>query len=71
MSKSSTHPSLVINATVMATVSTVLPGFLIGAMSVQVSAEMGVSEAAYGWGSGRSSGRQCWGRSCWGGCRSE
>ena len=52
MSKSSTHPSLVINATVMATVSTVLPGFLIGAMSVQVSAEMGVSEAAYGWGLG-------------------
>ena len=46
------RPSLVINATVMATVSTVLPGFLIGAMSVQVSAEMGVSEAAYGWGLG-------------------
>ena len=44
--------SLVISATVMATVSTVLPGFLIGAMSVQVSAEMGVSEAAYGWGLG-------------------
>ena len=46
------RPSLVIGATVMATVSTVLPGFLIGAMSVQVSAEMGVSEAAYGWGLG-------------------
>ena len=46
------RPYLVINATVMATVSTVLPGFLIGAMSVQVSAEMGVSEAAYGWGLG-------------------
>ena len=46
------RPSLVINATVMATVSTVLPGFLIGAMSVQVSAEMGVSEATYGWGLG-------------------
>ena len=46
------RPSLVISATVMATVSTVLPGFLIGAMSVQVSAEMGVSEAAYGWGLG-------------------
>ena len=34
----------------MATVSSVVPGFLIGALSVQVSAEMGVSEAAYGWG---------------------
>ena len=42
MSKSSTRPSLVVNAAVMATVSTVLPGFLIGALSVQVSAEMGV-----------------------------
>ena len=40
------------NAAVMATVSTVVPGFLIGALSVQVSAEMGVSEAAYGWGLG-------------------
>lgn len=46
------RPSLVINAAVMATVSTVLPGFLIGAMSVQVSAEMDVSEAVYGWGLG-------------------
>ncbi len=36
----------------MATVSTVLPGFLIGAMSVQVSAELNVSEAVYGWGLG-------------------
>ncbi len=36
----------------MATVSTVLPGFLIGTMYVQVSAEMDVSEAAYGWGLG-------------------
>lgn len=35
-----------------ATVSTVYPGFLIGALSVQVSAEFGVSEAAYGWGLG-------------------
>ena len=52
MSKSSTRPSLVVNATVMATVSTVLPGFLIGALSVQVSAEMDVSEAVYGWGLG-------------------
>ena len=44
------RPYLVVNATVMATVSTVLPGFLIGALSVQVSAEMDVSEAVYGWG---------------------
>ncbi len=44
------RPALVINAIVMATVSTVLPGFLIGALSVQVSAEMDVSEAVYGWG---------------------
>ena len=36
----------------MATVSSVVPGFLIGALSVQVSAEMGVSEAVYGWGLG-------------------
>ncbi len=46
------RPYLVVNAAVMATVSTVLPGFLIGALSVQVSAEMGVSEAVYGWGLG-------------------
>ena len=46
------RPYLVVYATVMATVSTVLPGFLIGALSVQVSAEMDVSEAVYGWGLG-------------------
>ncbi len=46
------HPAVVVNASVMSTVSAVLPGFLIGALSVQVSAEMGVSEAAYGWGLG-------------------
>ena len=46
------RPYLVVSATVMATVSTVLPGFLIGALSVQVSAEMDVSEAVYGWGLG-------------------
>ncbi len=44
------RPALVVNAIVMATVSTVLPGFLIGALSVQVSAELDVSEAVYGWG---------------------
>ena len=43
---------LLVNAAVLATVSSVVPGFLIGALSVQVSAEMGVSEAAYGWGLG-------------------
>ena len=52
MRNSARHPGLVVNAAVMATVSTVLPGFLIGAMSVQVSAEMGVSESVYGWGLG-------------------
>jgi len=46
------RPSLVVHASVMATVSTVLPGFLVGALSVQISAEMGVSEAVYGWGLG-------------------
>ena len=46
------RPALVVNAAVMATVSTVLPGFLIGTLSVQVSAEMGVSEGVYGWGLG-------------------
>ena len=50
MADGARHPGLVVNAAVMATVSTVLPGFLIGALSVQVSAEMGVSEAVYGWG---------------------
>jgi MFS family permease len=33
-------------------VSTVFPGFLIGALSVQVSSDLGVSEATYGWGLG-------------------
>ena len=41
-----------VNASVVATVSTVLPGFLFGALSVQISADMGVSEAVYGWGLG-------------------
>ncbi len=45
-----TRPALVVTASVMAAVSTVLPGFLIGALSVQVSEEMGVSEGVYGWG---------------------
>ncbi len=37
---------------VLATVSTVFPGFLTGALAVQVSAEFGVGEATYGWGLG-------------------
>ncbi len=41
-----------IAALVLATVSSVFPGFLIGALSVQVSAEFEVSEALYGWGLG-------------------
>ncbi len=36
-------------ALVLATVSTVYPGFLAGALAVQVSAEFDLSEAAYGW----------------------
>ncbi len=36
----------------VATVSTVYPGFLIGALTVQVSAEFSVTEATYGWGLG-------------------
>ncbi len=47
----SPQPRLVA-AIVVATVSTVYPGFLIGALSVQVAAEFGVSEARYGWGLG-------------------
>lgn len=35
---------------VLATASTVFPGFLIGALSVQVSEEFRISEATYGWG---------------------
>ena len=50
MAHDAPHPGLVVNAAVMATVSTVLPGFLIGALSVQVGPEMDVSEAVYGWG---------------------
>lgn len=36
----------------MATVSTVYPGFLIGALTVQVSDEFSVTEGTYGWGLG-------------------
>ena len=43
-------PRVVVGAIVLATASTVFPGFLISALSVQVSEEFGVSEATYGWG---------------------
>ncbi len=39
----------VVGAVVVATISTVYPGFLIGALSVQVSKDFGVSDARYGW----------------------
>ena len=45
--------SRLIMATAMAaTISTVMPGFLVGAVAVQAIAEFGVSEARYGWGLG-------------------
>ena len=39
-------------ALVLATVSTTMPGFLVGALSVQISDEFAVSESTYGWGLG-------------------
>ena len=39
----------VVPTAVMATISTVFPGFLIGALSVQVGDELQVSDARYGW----------------------
>lgn len=42
-------PVPVVGAIVLAAVSTVFPGFVIGAMSVQVSAEFDIGEATYGW----------------------
>ena len=45
-------PSVLISAAVFATVTTILPGFLVGALSVQVADEFGVTEATYGWGLG-------------------
>ena len=42
-------PPVVVGAIVFATVATVFPGFLIGAMSVQVSSEFEVGEGTYGW----------------------
>ncbi|MGI9606724.1 MAG: MFS transporter [Acidimicrobiales bacterium] len=47
-----TQSNRVMGSAVLATVSTAFPGFLIGALSVQVAAEFDVSEARYGWGLG-------------------
>ena len=43
---------VIMATSVAATISTVLPGFLVGAISVQAIDEFGVSEARYGWGLG-------------------
>ncbi len=42
----------VMTAGVLATVSTVFPGFLTGALAVQISDEFSVAEGTYGWGLG-------------------
>ena len=42
-------PKSLVAASVLSTVSTVFPGFLAGALFVQVGAELGVSEGTYGW----------------------
>jgi predicted MFS family arabinose efflux permease len=46
---SEANPHLVVAAVVAATISTVFPGFAVGALSVQMSEEFGVGEAKYGW----------------------
>ena len=43
---------LIVVTTVVATVGCVYPGFLIGAVTVQVRNEFGVSAATYGWAMG-------------------
>lgn len=48
MNRAASTPA-VISTAVVATISTVLPGFLAGALSVQTIAEFDVSEAVYGW----------------------
>jgi len=45
-------PRQIIAAAVLATIPTILPGFLVGALSVQISDEFDVAEATYGWGIG-------------------
>ncbi len=44
--------SVLVGWVILATVATVFPGFLVGALSVQVSEEFDVAEATYGWGLG-------------------
>lgn len=44
--------SQVIRVAIVATITTILPGFLVGALSVQIRDEFGVSRAVYGWGLG-------------------
>lgn len=43
------EPRRVISAALLATIPTILPGFLVGALAVQISDEFEVSEAMYGW----------------------
>lgn len=54
MSPTTTSPaaSTVVGAAVLATVSSVLPGFLTGGLAVQISEEFDVTESVYGWGLG-------------------
>jgi MFS family permease len=48
----SSEQTSIIVAAVLATISTIFPGFLVGALSVQISDEFAVSEETYGWGFG-------------------
>jgi MFS family permease len=48
----SSEQTSIIVAAVLATITTIFPGFLVGALSVQISDEFDVSEATYGWGLG-------------------
>ena len=49
MSAVEVRPAPVIATAVSAAVATALPGFLVGALAVQVRAEFDVSAARYGW----------------------
>ncbi|NNC91075.1 MAG: MFS transporter [Acidimicrobiia bacterium] len=49
MNELTRDPRVLVAASVLATVATVFPGFLAGALFVQVGAELGVSEGTYGW----------------------
>lgn len=42
----------IITTALLATIPTILPGFLVGALSVQISDDFDVAEATYGWGIG-------------------